>query len=104
MDAHERATLESLPAVNVERVVRSSGKSNLVLPGNIQAAIVALSLNEGAYMTEIIRAGILAVDNGQAEGPESATAILVSASRSPCGHRRRAPRMSTETAREKCGC
>ena len=43
----------------------------VVIPGNIQAAIVALSLNEGAYMTEIIRAGILAVDNGQTEAAKS---------------------------------
>ncbi len=31
------------------------------------AAILALSLNEGAYMAEIVRAGILAVDRGQTE-------------------------------------
>src|SRR4051812_34017915 len=43
----------------------------VTIPGNIQAAIVALSLNEGAYMTEIIRAGILAVDNGQTEAAKS---------------------------------
>jgi polar amino acid transport system permease protein len=43
----------------------------VVIPGNIQAAIVALSLNEGAYMTEIIRAGILSVDNGQTEAAKS---------------------------------
>jgi len=42
-----------------------------VIPGNIQAAIVALSLNEGAYMTEIIRAGILSVDGGQTEAAKS---------------------------------
>ncbi len=39
----------------------------LVIPGNIQAAIIALGLNEGAYMAEIIRAGIGAVDKGQYE-------------------------------------
>src|SRR5689334_17162210 len=43
----------------------------VVIPGNIQAAIVALSLNEGAYMTEIVRAGILSVDNGQTEAAKS---------------------------------
>jgi His/Glu/Gln/Arg/opine family amino acid ABC transporter permease subunit len=31
------------------------------------AAILALGLNEAAYMTEIVRAGILSVDEGQAE-------------------------------------
>src|SRR5204862_4541884 len=29
------------------------------------AAFIALSLNEGAYMSEIIRAGLLSVDPGQ---------------------------------------
>jgi polar amino acid transport system permease protein len=43
----------------------------IVIPGNIQAAIVALSLNEGAYMTEIVRAGILSVENGQTEAAKS---------------------------------
>ncbi|PVZ12375.1 MULTISPECIES: amino acid ABC transporter permease [unclassified Pseudomonas] len=38
-----------------------------VLPGNIQAAILALGLNEGAYMAEIMRAGIGSVDKGQYE-------------------------------------
>jgi polar amino acid transport system permease protein len=31
------------------------------------SALLALSLNEGAYMSEIVRAGILAVDEGQTE-------------------------------------
>jgi polar amino acid transport system permease protein len=35
--------------------------------GAIQAGIFALGLNEGAYMAEIVRAGILAVDPGQME-------------------------------------
>lgn len=39
----------------------------LVIPANVQAGILALSLNEGAYMAEIIRAGIAGVDGGQAE-------------------------------------
>ncbi len=43
----------------------------VVLPGNIQAGIVALSLNEGAYMAEIIRAGITSVDVGQVEASKS---------------------------------
>jgi len=43
----------------------------VVLPGNIQAAILALSLNEGAYMSEIIRAGIASVDIGQTEAARS---------------------------------
>jgi polar amino acid transport system permease protein len=41
------------------------------LPGVIQAAIFALGVNEGAYMTEIVRAGILSVDPGQMEAAKS---------------------------------
>jgi polar amino acid transport system permease protein len=39
--------------------------------GVIVAGIVALSINEGAYMSEIIRAGIAAVDRGQMEAAKS---------------------------------
>jgi polar amino acid transport system permease protein len=35
------------------------------------AALIALSLNEGAYMSEIIRAGITSVDAGQMEAAKS---------------------------------
>jgi polar amino acid transport system permease protein len=38
--------------------------SNIVL-GSITSAFIALSLNEGAYMAEIVRAGILSVNPGQ---------------------------------------
>jgi polar amino acid transport system permease protein len=41
------------------------------IPGNLQAAMVILGVNEGAYMAEIIRAGILAVDPGQTEAAKS---------------------------------
>jgi polar amino acid transport system permease protein len=43
----------------------------IVITGNVQAAILALSLNEGAYMAEIIRAGIASVDHGQSEAASS---------------------------------
>ena len=43
----------------------------IVIAGNVQAAILALSLNEGAYMAEIIRAGIGSVDHGQDEAASS---------------------------------
>lgn len=36
-----------------------------------QAGLVALSVNEGAYMTEIMRAGLLSVDPGQMEAAKS---------------------------------
>lgn len=41
------------------------------LSGNVQAGILALGLNEGAYMAEIFRAGIDAVDHGQTEAAKS---------------------------------
>jgi len=43
----------------------------ITIDGPIQAGIVALGVNEGAYMTEIVRAGILAVDTGQMEAAKS---------------------------------
>ena len=43
----------------------------LIVPGRIQAGIVALGFNEGAYMTEIVRAGILSIDPGQMEAAKS---------------------------------
>jgi polar amino acid transport system permease protein len=44
---------------------------DLQVDGAIQAGIVTLGLNEGAYMAEIVRAGILAVDRGQMEAARS---------------------------------
>ena len=35
------------------------------------AAALGLSLNEGAYMAEIVRAGIISVDEGQTEAAQS---------------------------------
>ncbi len=43
----------------------------LVISGAIQAGILALGVNEGAYMAEIIRAGIEAIDPGQMEAAKS---------------------------------
>lgn len=43
----------------------------LVVPGVVQAGILALALNEGAYMAEIMRAAIDSVDRGQGEAAES---------------------------------
>lgn len=37
----------------------------------LQTAIFALAINEGAYMTEIVRAGIQSVDSGQTEAAKS---------------------------------
>ena len=42
-----------------------------VIAGAIQAGILALGVNEGAYMSEIVRAGILSIDRGQMEAAKS---------------------------------
>jgi len=42
------------------------GSANVVITPFV-AAILGLGLNEGAYMSEIVRAGILSVDEGQTE-------------------------------------
>jgi polar amino acid transport system permease protein len=46
------------------------GNANHVIT-TFDAAILALGLNEGAYMAEIVRAGFLAVDEGQSEAASS---------------------------------
>ena len=43
----------------------------MMISGSIQAGTVALAVNEGAYMAEIVRAGIEAVDIGQMEAAKS---------------------------------
>jgi len=43
----------------------------LVITGAIQAGLLALGINEGAYMAEIVRAGIEAIDPGQMEAAKS---------------------------------
>ena len=48
----------------------ASGSANTFITG-ITAAILGLGLNEGAYMAEIVRAGLISVDTGQVEAAES---------------------------------
>src|SRR5437588_5412490 len=43
----------------------------LAVSGAALAGIVALGINEGAYMSEIIRAGIISIDPGQMEAAKS---------------------------------
>lgn len=43
----------------------------LTISGAIQAGTLALAINEGAYMAEIIRAGIESIDPGQMEAAKS---------------------------------
>lgn len=47
------------------------GPSWFQIDGAVQAGIVALGVNEGAYMSEIVRAGILSIDPGQLEAARS---------------------------------
>jgi polar amino acid transport system permease protein len=47
-----------------------SGNANAIITPFV-AAILALGLNEGAYMAEIVRAGILSVDEGQNEAAQA---------------------------------
>jgi len=42
-----------------------------VVPGEFLSAFIGLSLNEGAYMAEITRAGIMSVESGQLEAAQS---------------------------------
>lgn len=44
---------------------------NIINLPPLWAGILALAVNEGAYMTEIIRAGILSVDDGQQEAAKA---------------------------------
>jgi polar amino acid transport system permease protein len=47
----------------------SVGANSLITP--FVAALLGFGLNEGAYMSEIVRAGIIAVDEGQTEAAQS---------------------------------
>ena len=49
--------------------IGSTNINNIVTP--FIASLLALSLNEGAYMSEIVRAGIQTVDRGQTEAAQS---------------------------------
>lgn len=45
--------------------------NHAIVLGAIPSALIALSLNEGAYMAEIVRAGITSVDTGQVEAAKA---------------------------------
>jgi polar amino acid transport system permease protein len=45
--------------------------AGVTIQGAIQAGVFALGVNEGAYMSEIVRAGILSIDPGQMEAARS---------------------------------
>ncbi len=50
-------------------VLISASTNSLITP--FVAAILGLGLNEGAYMAEIVRAGMISVDEGQSEAAQS---------------------------------
>ena len=50
---------------------RTVGIGPIHVDGAIVAGIVGLAINEGAYMSEIVRAGIEAIDRGQLEAAKS---------------------------------
>ena len=55
----------------LSQVLRPYGFSWGAIGGNFTAGAVTLSLNAGAYMAEIIRGGIEAIDKGQMEAARS---------------------------------
>jgi polar amino acid transport system permease protein len=55
--------------------------NGFLIPGTVLAGITALALNEGAYMTEIVRAGIMAIDSGQMEAARSLGMTYIQAMR-----------------------
>lgn len=55
----------------LSQVLRPYGFSWSAIGGNFTAGAVTLSLNAGAYMAEIIRGGIEAIDKGQMEAARS---------------------------------
>ena len=54
----------------IPAAMQQMGMTNFRL-SSLQAGIIALSMNCGAYMAEIIRAGIESVDRGQMEASRS---------------------------------
>jgi polar amino acid transport system permease protein len=55
-----------IPGTNIQ-----IGASTNTLITPLMAAIVGLGLNEGAYMAEIVRAGIISVEHGQTEAAQA---------------------------------
>ncbi|MEK8171114.1 hypothetical protein NKH77_21055 [Streptomyces sp. M19] len=78
-----------------------SGRTNdLITP--LLAAILGLGLNEAAYMAEIVRGGLLGVDQGQSEaavalGMGAPACCAGSSCRRPCGSSCRPPAARSST-------
>ncbi|MDE3120955.1 MAG: amino acid ABC transporter permease [Paracoccaceae bacterium] len=60
-----------LAAANILRFNDIALPGGVIFPGSVQAGILALALNEAAYMAEIYRSGILSVDRGQFEAAKA---------------------------------
>ena len=45
--------------------------AGVTIPGVVQAGVIGLGVNEGAYMTEIVRAGIISIDSGQMDAAKT---------------------------------
>ena len=67
----------TLGIMNTPFFLRGPGTNTLITP--FMAALLGLGLNEAAYMAEIVRAGIISVDQGQTEAAQALgmTRILV---------------------------
>ena len=81
-----RCTRRSASASRSAR--RSSTRTPTPLITPFLAAILGLGLNEGAYMAEIVRAGIISVDEGQADAAQSLGMSRLQTLRRSCCHRR----------------
>jgi polar amino acid transport system permease protein len=57
--------------LGVELFPRSLGLGGVSISGAVLAGMVALAVNEGAYMSEIVRAGIAAIDHGHVDAAKS---------------------------------
>lgn len=57
--------------LGVDLFPRTTEIFGLTVRGSVIAGTVALAINEGAYMSEIIRAGITSIDPGQMEAAKS---------------------------------
>ena len=60
-----------LPQIGMALIDKGIPQGHLFILSAIQSGILALSLNYGAYMTEIFRAGIQSISGGQREAAES---------------------------------
>ncbi len=60
-----------LPQIGTALIQRGLPIGNLFILDAVPSGILALSLNYGAYMTEIFRAGLQAVSHGQQEAAEA---------------------------------